>query len=345
MTKLLLVGSNTIHVYNYLRLVESFFDEILLISNEKNTNYDYTTIVADFSLKKPLNYLRTPRTIRKAIESFKPDVIHIHQANSYAYYTFRAVSSHNIPVVLTAWGSDILIVPSLGRRLRNMVVSNISKADAITSDSGFMADEIRRLCPDYKGELLIANFGIGIEAEDRLKEKLIYSNRLHKPLYRIDRIISAFHAFHKTDAGADWKLVVAATGTETEKLQRLVAELRLQDKVEFAGWVDKVKNAGFYSRARLFVSIPESDATSISLLEAMACGCVPIVSDLPANREWVQDGINGIIVNDTNSDFLSRALSMDVDAASAMNKEIVSRKGTKEVNKALFLKLYETLLK
>ena len=344
MRKLLLVGSNTVHVYNYLRLVESFFDEILLISNEKNTNYDYNTVVADFSLKKPLNYLRTPRTIRKAIESFKPDVIHIHQANSYAYYTFRALRSRKIPVVLTAWGSDILLVPTFGRRLRNMVVSNISKADAITSDSGYMAEEIKRLCPDFKGELLIANFGIGIDPVERTKEKMIYSNRLHKPLYRIDGIIRAFHSFHKSAAGAEWKLIVAATGTETEKLQKMVAELNLQNHVEFAGWVDKVKNAEFYSRARLFVSIPESDATSISLLEAMACGCVPVVSDLPANREWVQDGINGVIVNDTNSDFLSRALSMDVEAASMMNKDIVLRKGTKEVNKALFLKLYEKLL-
>ena len=37
---------------------------------------------------------------------------------------------------------------------------------------------------------------------------------------------------------------------------------------------------------------------SVSVLEAMAHGCVPIVSDLPANRELVRDGDNGLVVAD-----------------------------------------------
>lgn len=39
----------------------------------------------------------------------------------------------------------------------------------------------------------------------------------------------------------------------------------------------------------VFISIPSSDSTSVSLLEAMCCGLFPIVSDLPANREWIHD--------------------------------------------------------
>jgi glycosyltransferase involved in cell wall biosynthesis len=53
-----------------------------------------------------------------------------------------------------------------------------------------------------------------------------------------------------------------------------------------------------YRRCALFVSVPESDGTSVSLLEAMAAGCLPILSDLPANREWVEDGRNGLLVDD-----------------------------------------------
>jgi glycosyltransferase involved in cell wall biosynthesis len=45
-----------------------------------------------------------------------------------------------------------------------------------------------------------------------------------------------------------------------------------------------------------FFSILTSDALSVSLLEAMAHGCIPIVSDLPDNREWVEDNKNGIIL-------------------------------------------------
>jgi glycosyltransferase involved in cell wall biosynthesis len=44
--------------------------------------------------------------------------------------------------------------------------------------------------------------------------------------------------------------------------------------------------------------VPESDGTSVSLLEAMSAGCLPVLSDLPANREWVREGDNGLLVGD-----------------------------------------------
>src|SRR4029079_13645664 len=43
-------------------------------------------------------------------------------------------------------------------------------------------------------------------------------------------------------------------------------------------------------RAEVYVSASRSDSTSQSLLEAMAAGALPVVSDIPGNREWVTDG-------------------------------------------------------
>ena len=52
----------------------------------------------------------------------------------------------------------------------------------------------------------------------------------------------------------------------------------------------------FYRAASVTVSVPFSDATPMALLEAMACGSIPVVSDLPSLREWIRDGENGRIV-------------------------------------------------
>jgi glycosyltransferase involved in cell wall biosynthesis len=41
------------------------------------------------------------------------------------------------------------------------------------------------------------------------------------------------------------------------------------------------------------VSASRSDGSSISLLEAMACGLPAVVSDIAGNREWVEPGVNG----------------------------------------------------
>jgi glycosyltransferase involved in cell wall biosynthesis len=124
----------------------------------------------------------------------------------------------------------------------------------------------------------------------------------------------------------------------------MVEQLNIKGNVEFVGWVDKEKNFEYYSKAKLFVSIPASDATSISLLEAMAYGCVPVLSDLPANREWIDDGKNGIIVNTPSENIFERALKLNIDEVASLNNRIIIEKGTKVANKKKFIQLYNHIL-
>ena len=143
----------------------------------------------------------------------------------------------------------------------------------------------------------------------------------------------------------NWKLVIAGSGEDTDKLKQLIEDLALSAKVDFVGWVDKAQNESWYSKARIWVSIPESDATSISLLEAMYCGCIPIVSDLPANKEWIVDGVNGIIIQNLEEDFFERALLLNESDLQKVNFERIEQDGTKEINAKKFIHLYDKILK
>lgn len=344
MRKLLIVSSDNVHVYKYIELVKDYFDKILLISNGKNKNYSIDVRKVDFSIRNPIALIRTPHRIRRAIRDFEPTIIHVHQANSIAWYLFRATTRLDVPVVLTAWGSDILVAPKRGGFYRRMVIGNLQKADILTSDSRYMAAEMQTLAGENCPKILIANFGIDLVPLPIKKEKLIYSNRLHNPLYRIDAVIRAFAIFCSLPGNEDWKLSIGGIGEETFVLKNLVESLNLDSKVTFEGWVNKEKNTELYSKSLIFVSIPESDATSISLLEAMACGCIPIVSDLPANREWITDGINGVIATDVSFDFISQALKINPDEVARINKELINHEGTKEVNRRRFLTLYTDLI-
>jgi glycosyltransferase involved in cell wall biosynthesis len=343
MKKLLIIGSNSIHVYNYINLVKDYFDEIILITNKKREGTDVKTIELDFHLKLS-SRLKTVAKIKKLIQEYAPSIIHIHQVNSYAYYSLIAARKSSVPKILTAWGSDILLSPKKNYLLKKMVQFNLRHADFFTSDSEFMAEEMRSLLPKRKLDILIANFGIEIIEKDLLKENIIYSNRLHKKLYQIESVINAFKLFLENSIDKTWKLVIAATGEETNNLKSMVEHLNLKGNVEFVGWVDQEKNVEYYSKARLFVSIPESDATSISLLEAMAYGCIPVLSDLPANREWIDDGKNGIIVNSPSENIFERALKLNISEVASINKRIIIEKGTKVANKKKFIQLYDHLL-
>lgn len=340
MKKLLIVGSNTIHTYNYIELVQDYFDEILLITNKAREGYSVNTIELDFSLSVR-NIFKTVSALRKQIIDFQPSVIHIHQANSYAFYTLLANKKIKTPTVLTIWGSDVLVNPDKSVFLKKIASYNLSKANFLTADAKFITQKVNQLAQPQNA-VLIANFGIGIEPKPVPKENIIYSNRLHKKLYRIDQIIDAFHLFSQKNS--NWKLVIAAIGDETENLKSKVELLGIQNQVEFVGWIDKIENEKWYSKSKIWVSIPESDATAISLLEAMACNCIPVVSDLPANKEWIEDKINGVIVSDFNSDFLSQALSLDFEKASKVNQQKIQEEGTKEANRTKFINLYKQIL-
>lgn len=89
-------------------------------------------------------------------------------------------------------------------------------------------------------------------------------------------------------------------------------------------------------RAEIFVSIPSSDGTSVALLQAMAAGCFPIVSDLPTQQEWIDDATNGFRVPLHRPDLLADRLrqALDDDAlrrsAAERNAAIVRERGLNE---------------
>jgi glycosyltransferase involved in cell wall biosynthesis len=343
-SKLLLIGSGSIHTYNYYKLIEGYFDEILMLTDNIREEFkSINPIKADFSIHNPIKAYQNYLFLKKKIKEYRPDMIHVHQANSTSYLTLKAAKKTGIPVIVTAWGSDVLITPEQSKLINRMVIYNLKNADYLTADSKNVVDKIIERVGKTKNEILVANFGVADFYKKVPKENIIYSNRLHNKLYRIDEVIRAFARFMEKN-NENWKLVIAGEGSETEKLKALSADLKISKTVEFVGWLNKDENYNYYNKAKIFVSIPESDATAISLLEAMFAGCFPVVSDLPANKEWIKDGENGIIVKDLNGDFLQKASKIDMQRATKVNQALIHQHGTKEINRKKFIDLYQKAL-
>ncbi len=69
----------------------------------------------------------------------------------------------------------------------------------------------------------------------------------------------------------------------------------LEDRATFIPGYQTDELPELLGRTDVYVSSSLSDGTSISLLEAMATGTFPVVSDIPANRPWVEHGRNGLL--------------------------------------------------
>ncbi|HZF70596.1 glycosyltransferase [Sulfuricurvum sp.] len=337
--KLLVIASSSIHTYNFINLVKDGFNEITLITDKANEQSPISTYQLDFSFG--LHLFKTLSRLRTICNTFKPSIIHIHQANSYAFYTLLALKSLGIPIVLTAWGSDILVNPKKNILLKKLVQYILSHVDALTADSYYVLNSAQELIEKRLNSHNI-NFGIDPIECTLPKENMIYSNRLHKKLYNIDKILISFSKFHNNHS--DWVLIIAGEGDETAYLEQLASWLGILNHVKFIGFVDRETNYSYYCRSKIYVSVPGSDSVSLSLVESIICDCIPFVSDLPANHELITDGLNGFLEQDLEDINFNRFEMIDQKILNTKKSDI-KRLFSKDYNRQLYFNLYQKLLK
>jgi glycosyltransferase involved in cell wall biosynthesis len=244
--------------------------------------------------------LQLPRLARW-LKAARPDWVHAHYLSSHGTLAWGAKRWFGLraQLVSSAWGSDILVAPERSRALRWLTRQVLQASALATSDSRHMAGRMQAL---GAGEVMLLPFGLeALPALPRDKDDaLFFANRGLEPIYAPQRVIALFAALAR-----DWpqaRLVVANDGSLRAAVEAQVAALGLQKRVQFTGRLDAATQAAWYDRARWYVSLPHSDAVSVSVLEAMAHGCIPLLSDLPANRELVTSGRNGLIVERNGAD-------------------------------------------
>lgn len=332
--KVLEVGSDSIHFTGFLKDMGDRFSWNAL-SEEPLEDIDPKKVEQiSFRNLKPWVIRKNLRILRNYIKAFNPDVIHVHQVNRLAYFTTKVANALRIPVVTTAWGSDVLIVPKRNRFSRYLVATTLKRSEFVTADSNEMIEAMRTICPG--GKYVWLQYGIR-PVESKPKENTIYSNRLHKDLYRIGQIVTYFADFHAKHP--DWNLVVAGSGTNTDHLKKQVNDLGLSKVVRFDGWLGSEENRANYANAKMYISIPESDGTAVSLLEAMSAGCVPVVSNLAVSREWIRDGINGVIEKPGQNP-LEEALQVNAETCAELNKKRILESATRDRCLEEFYQLY-----
>lgn len=243
------------------------------------------------------------------------DWLHAHYLTSHGTLAWLAKRLYGLRAQLagSAWGSDILVTPARSRLLRVLTTRVLRACALTTSDAEAMSERMREL---GAGEVMTFPFGLetlppppGPKAPWRC-----FANRGLEPIYRPERVLAAFAALHAVQPEAE--LVVANEGSLRAALE---AQAQAQGlPVRFVGRLDFEAQAREYAAARWYFSLPESDATSVSVLEAMAHGCLPILSDLPANRALAVAG-EGVLID---SDDLPARLQALLPRADALGLEL-----------------------
>jgi glycosyltransferase involved in cell wall biosynthesis len=334
------IGSDSIHLQHFCKAMSVIAGDFTLVTEASFSPEGVKmNIVTPFRGYNVFRWIQSYWKLKKAIVSIQPNLIHIHQINRLAWVVCRIAKQLKIPVISTAWGSDVLLIPQQNKVYYSITKSVLDYSSYVTADSQDMISAMQAISNTPK-KYIHLQYGIdAIESEQ--KQKIIYSNRLHKELYRIELIIELFAEFYNQHS--DWKLLIGATGHRTESLRKQASDLLPQNAFEFIGWVDQETNAKQYAKAQIYVSLPLSDGTSVSLLEAMSANCIPVVSDLEVSREWITNQVNGIVY-DSNENPFEQALKIETEKCFHINQENITQYALRETCMKKFEGLYANLI-
>jgi len=333
MKKYLLIGDGeSPHLLKWAKELSKYFELYLVSSRGMSPALEEIIPkgnIHEFNLNPEesggnFGYIRMIKPLRKITAYISPDYVHAHYITSHGVLAAlgERPSKRKYKLILSAWGTDILVTPFRNPFYKAITRFALNRADLVTTDSMAVANIVHKLSSTPTTTF---PFGIDelpdIKAEDK-DPNLFFSNRTLNKNSNIERVLEFFAGVLAENEKA--RLIVANEGPMKEQLIELSISLGISRSVNFTGFLAQDKQEEIYRKAMFYFSVLTSDALSVSLLEAMAHGCIPIVSGLPDNLEWVENGLNGIVLGKNHhADILIKMKENAVSIFEMNRKKIV----------------------
>ncbi|MBI1919348.1 glycosyltransferase family 4 protein [Candidatus Microgenomates bacterium] len=250
------------------------------------------------------------RATVKAVEDFKPDILHVHHAFPLTWAAAFIKDTYGINFITTIHGSELPTLEKDKRYVR-LTYDAMFKTKKIVPNSGWTREWFLKIfkgyfhekCRTIPGGVNIDKFVYtesGARKVDRDlnlhgKPVVVFAGKLTK--YKgVDYLINAARKLHG-------EVVILGDGPEREKLEQKTKELNLNN-VHFAGHLGAgiAKLVPYYSRADVFVAPSVWDEPlGLVILEAMSCQTPVVVTRKGGIPLAVKDGYNGFFVRPRNS--------------------------------------------
>ena len=247
----------------------------------------------------------------------KFDLIDAHYFYPDGVAAVRLGKKFNLPVVITARGSDITQFPDFPYP-RRQILAAAAACDAIITVSGGLKRAMTDLgvAPDkitvLRNGVDLSQFTPQDRAEARTKlnveGKILLSVGALIARKGHDRTITALRDL------PGFTLLIAGAGEERSRLEALAAQLGIANRVKFLGAVAHQDLAPLYSAADISVLASSREGWANVLLESLACGTPVVASPIPGNDEVIGAPVAGRLAAENTAPALAAAI-MALDAA------------------------------
>jgi glycosyltransferase involved in cell wall biosynthesis len=250
------------------------------------------------------------------LDEVKPDAVHIQSHINVGWGIARQAHKRGIRLVATNHfmpenAAQFVPIPQfmitlLVRMLWAFARKTYSRCDAVTTPTARAADYLENAVK-ISG---VSAISCGLNVSNyrpvmgkRAEPYALFVGRVEQEKH-IEELLFATNRFTATEL----RVVIAGWGDDRERLEKIVRERGLADRVTFAGLVDDAQLVQLLSDAAVFVMPSTAELQSIATMEAMASGLPVVAANAMALPHLVHDGQNGFLYEPRDIDGLERGL-------------------------------------
>lgn len=263
---------------------------------------------------------------RKIFKSTKPDAVHIHNPALLGRTAIKYANRHNIPVLATNHLMPENVLLNIKgsswyygwfyKRFWGYLVRFHNRAQFVTTPTSTALNFLKKYGLKTRSKAVTNGIDTNLFRPEPKNHKVAQKYRIkNKPtilyLGRVDgekRIDIIIKATSKLIKSIDCQLVIAGFGNAMSDLKKLSADLGIDDKVVFTGFIEEDDKPAIYNLCDLFVISSPAELQSIVTLEAMASAKPIVAVDVAALHELVHNGENGYLFKEDDSEELSEKL-------------------------------------
>lgn len=324
-------------------------DEFQSLSIERLRQATKAIHLIDTPFGSLLRYLAGALQLREILRTCEAEALLILYGGGQAV---MAYASGYRPYAVYTVGSDILMGNSLKRFITGLT---LNAANHVFANGVYLTHKTREVAPKASTETLYlgvdtTRFRPGLRKQNRIR---IVCSRGFMSLYNNESLVHGLAVMPQLDM--DFGVTFLSRGPLLQSVKNLADKVLSPDvrrRVEFLGGVSDEMMVKSLQSAHVYVSLSRSDGTSISLLEAMACGLFPVLSDIPQNREWIDSTAqNGILVPLDQPHVLAAALTRAITdhglraRAAEFNRRLILERADGHLNMKILASKLEAMVR
>jgi len=304
----------------------------------------------------PLTLQASARRLTPLIERIEPDLVHAMRIPYEGMLAALALQSNQtpaIPLLTSVWGNDFTLhapaTPLMGRFTRlalqrcDGLHSDCRRDVRLAQDWGFSKQKPAIVLPGAGGIQLDTFF----PPHEPVAAPVVINPRGMRAYVNNAAFFKAIPLVLSRQPRARF---LCTTMQNEPQARRWVEQMGIEANVDLLPSQTRTQMADLFRTARVAVSPSNHDGTPNTLLEAMACGCLPVAGDLESIREWIVSGENGLLVDPNDPEALagaiSQALEQDVlrQRARAINAGLVAERAEYESVMHRAVEFYQSLI-